>query len=271
MNPINSVDDLLLDIVVDQKTPSRATLARTIKRASTFLVAMGTKHRLRARFEKAGYRKRDHREGWTLLGALGYGLDTGGPVAEEPNEPMTALAAIKEWEVRGFRRARAALNRHFPEQADFVFAGLGEIDGILAVMTFLERLNALESAPDRKATRKVDHAALALLEQRGIGKRERATLQKLADTASTDANAPVAPTPRNAGKVEDQLLALHRWYEDWAETARAVFKRRGDLILLGLAHRQKKKAAAKPKPTPAQPPAVPAPVLIENAPPSRAA
>jgi len=75
-----------------------------------------------------------------------------------------AITEIDAWDEPGFRRVGAALGRLHPEQHAFVFDGLTAARGqgsLVSVTTLLDRLDALDSAPDREATREVDHAAEA--------------------------------------------------------------------------------------------------------------
>ena len=73
-----------------------------------------------------------------------------------------------------------------------------------------------------------------------------------------------APTP-TTDEQEQRLLALKAWYDDWSETARALFTKRGDLIKLGLAHPRAAAAPADPAPAP-PPPAPAAPPAAPGAP-----
>jgi hypothetical protein len=64
------------------------------------------------------------------------------------------------------------------------------------VKTLLDRLDALGSSPERKATRKADHAALSQLEKKGYTKEERNRLRGLIEAAErvADTRAPL-PVP----------------------------------------------------------------------------
>ena len=106
--------------------------------------------------------------------------------------------------------------------------------------TLLSRLDALESSPEREATRDEDRKALETLAARGFDAAERARLADLvrrAQTAVFPTELPVAEESSNTR--QEALRELRAWYEDWPETARAVIKRRDLLILLGLAHRRR--------------------------------
>jgi hypothetical protein len=59
-----------------------------------------------------------------------------------------------------------------------------------------------------------------------------------------------APSP-NIQKRRERLVALRRWYEDWAATARAVVRKRQYLIRLGLGRR--KRRADREEPDASQP------------------
>jgi hypothetical protein len=126
-------------------------------------------------------------------------------------------------------------------------------DAVGAVTTFLERMAALRDSPNRKATRKADHAALRGLTERGIGQALFDRLSELVAAASVEA---------------DQV-------EEWSTVARAVIKRRDYLIRLGLGSPHARRGAAPvgtavpPRPVTTAPPA---PQEEEEAvPPSRAA
>jgi hypothetical protein len=111
---------------------------------------------------------------------------------------------------------------------------------VLGVATLLDRLDALEKSPERKATRKADQAALDTLTKRGISTAERARLRALVTTATTAAKSEEdASDAADDGVPNEALLKLHAWYGEWSEVARAVIKRRDHLIRLGLAKRKK--------------------------------
>jgi hypothetical protein len=108
----------------------------------------------------------------------------------------------------------------------------------------------LENGKDRKATRKIDHAALAKLAERGITPAERARMRELLEiaqgpSAEVPAEEPSAVDPatdsaeQRAAKVE-----LYEWYVEWREVAKADIKRLDHLIQLGVAQRKAPKKAA---------------------------
>jgi hypothetical protein len=190
----------------------------------------------------AGYTQGDHDHGWELLKSI-----TGYQQAVLPNladvEVRNAVLEIDAWDEDNFRIIRACLTHKHPAQGAYLFEGLEANKGlasVLGVERLLQRLDALESAPERAATRDADHAALATLAQRGYSAAERQRLAALVQLAkrgtqhSEPASAP-APTPSTAE------LDAYRYYNDWAETARVRIKRRDQLILLGLAKRRRAK------------------------------
>lgn len=133
--------------------------------------------------------------------------------------------------------------------------GLSASKGPLAVLgisTFLDRLDALEKAPEREATRAADHAALATLERRGIDPEERARLRGLVERAQRMTSLPPEDPEEGAEdrNVERRLRQLRVWFEEWSSIARAVVDRRDDLIRLGLARRR---TAARTAPAPESP------------------
>ncbi|WP_437929799.1 hypothetical protein WMF37_11275 [Sorangium sp. So ce291] len=253
------------EIEIDGEGPSRQVLAEVPGRALRFLSAAGKNRQIRALLRERGYTDEEHKEGWDLLHrASGFG--TGEPDEVEDAEVGKAIAELDAWDEPHFRLIRAALQRRHPAQEKFVFDNLTAQVGpaaVVSVKTLLDRLDALEKSPARKASRKDDHAALETLAKRGITREERTRLRQLVDAAS---GAGVAAEEDDEEAIGDAatvravvdsrehveaLRALHAWYREWAETARAIVKRRDFLVRLGLAHR---KVKAKVKPSPAAPP-----------------
>jgi hypothetical protein len=218
-------------------TVSQAVLDATPMRALVFLRGSRFKP-LRAVLQRAGYQPKDHSEGWSLLKrSCGFFEEAEGAMHDETADAVKELDA---WDEAGFRRARAALARLHPEQCEFVFrGGLKASQGLPAVMgvlTFLDRLDELETSPDRRATRKQDQAALATLAQRGFDDKERKRLRALVDVVQS---SPELVDDDGADDARQQaLVQLRAWFEDWSDTARSVVVRRDHLIRLGLAQRK---------------------------------
>ncbi|XXY45773.1 hypothetical protein WME91_37805 [Sorangium sp. So ce269] len=168
------------DIEMYSEGPSRQVLAEVPGRALRFLSAAGKNRQIRALLRERGYTDEEHKEGWDLLHrASGFG--TGEPDEVEDAEVGRAIAELDAWDEPHFRLIRAALQRRHPAQEKFVFDNLAAQVGpaaVVSVKTLLDRLEALEKSPARKATRKDDHAALETLAKRGITKEERSRLRR---------------------------------------------------------------------------------------------
>ena len=135
-----------------------------------------------------------------------------------------------------------------PEVVNFLFGNLSPKQGpeaVVGVSTLLGRLDALENAPERKATRKADQAALATLASRGYPAGERARLRGLVAAAQTlVVEAPISDAEREA-----TLQKLYAWFNEWSTIARMVLVRRDHQIAVGIAKRRKaKKGAAAAEP-----------------------
>ena len=235
-------------------TPSDTVLDETPGRALKLLGASSTNRAIRAALAKRGYTQAVHEHGWQLtLKASGYRRMT--PVVFDSPEATSAIAEIDSWDEPTFRIARAALAGEFPDQCQLVFQDLQAQTGVAAVVsvtTFLDRLDVLENDKDRKATRKVDTAALAKLALRGITPAERARMRKLLAVAlGPSAEAPeggssVVDPAVEAAELRAAKVELYTWYVEWREVAKADIKRRDHLIQLGVAQRKAKKKSAPP-------------------------
>jgi hypothetical protein len=255
--------------VESHESIARSTLDAAEQRAVTFLKAAGVSPRIRAALAAAGFSRKAREEGYLLYFKV---------VVYTPSEAPTdtaaerAFEALEAWQSAGFARARAALHHKHAEVEAFVFAGLAAVRGpsaLGAMATFLRRCEELESAPERKATRKEDRAALVTLEERGITKAVRDDLQSKLALATLDASADgggggAAGAPEALERRQHQV-ALYRWLQDWSETARAVITNRSDLIRLGVARPRRPKAAARPAPVAPPTPATPSAVTVAPA------
>ncbi len=254
---------------------SADTLDRLPARAFTFLSAVGSIAVVRAALAARGYTLEVHQQGWALLDEVSGRVSMAPVVVEADPVVEAAFAEIDAWDEPTFAIARAALQHRFPAQCAYVFANdLQAVRGtgsVLAVLTFLRRLDGLERAPEREATREQDHAALATLASRGIGPKERAHMQSLlvrvqGGVAGAPADEKPAPKAKKPAKApRDAKRELYVWYAEWSAVARAVIKQRSHLIRLGLASPRKSKPTAPkhraqepaPSPTPnAQRPSV---------------
>jgi hypothetical protein len=234
---------------------SDEVLEKTPERATKFLTGLGAVATLRTLLAEAGMADDDIIEGRTLLLACLAApiprvvVDTEGAKAQR-----AAVAELDEWDEPNFARYSATLRRHHPDAGEFVFKELSASTGVAAVngvATFLSRVAALASGSEaeRKATRKEDKKAVELLAKRGLDEEERARLQALVDVA-LGPTAPMVPSEAAAAGDENRrkaLTALKDWYEEWSTAARAVVKKRGYLIRLGLATRKSPTPKAKKK------------------------
>lgn len=234
--------------VVQSPSHSRQVLQEAPGRALTFLGAVYRRREIRAALEERGYTPEAHAEGWTRLHAA-QGFMPGTPLPILDEKIRDAVVAIDQWDEPNFAIARATLTHRYPDQADFVFAGLSASQSTAAVVgvdLFLTRLNALEAGREGRdeAGKAADCEALKLLAQRGIDAAERARLAALVAVAEGKGEAP-SPlfVEKSAPDDTAALESLKSWFDEWSSIARAVVKKRQHLILLGLA---KKRVVKKP-------------------------
>lgn len=231
---------------MSRSSPSASTLERTFERMPTFLRAIALYPLISGAMAARGLTRADIQEGWDLL-HRSMGLDTMPEVIIVESPARLAIAEIDGRDEDIFRLITSALRRRHRDQYDYVTEGLQAGSGaeaVLGMRRLLERLDALEHAPERAATREADHAALATLATRGITPAERTHLWQLVTTAQSPAPAPAPTVNREAAEAARQqaLLDLHAWYEEWADVARAVIKKHQLLIYLGLASPRSERA-----------------------------
>ncbi|MBI4957599.1 MAG: hypothetical protein HY908_36675 [Myxococcales bacterium] len=245
---------------VAEPTVSQETLEGTPARVLPFVRTIGTSLPVRAALMKRGYTLEEHRLGWRLM-AQACGYTEGDPLELVDVAVRDAIAEIDAADEDLFRVVRATLRRHHPKLESFVLGGIGASTGteaVLNVSLLLERLDALERAPEREATRTEDAAALATLASRGLDAERRAELVALV----AQAQSVTAPEPHEGAAADaaattarqQALVALRAWYEEWSEIARACIKRRDYLQRLGLAGRR---SSQKDIDEPVEPPAPP--------------
>jgi len=240
---------------IEDITPE--TLAKTPKRALGFLSGVSRNLEVRRALAAYGYTDAVHQEGWELLGATGGSRPIALAGAPSPTNVTDAITELGGWSVRNFKVTDASLRHAHTAQHAYVFSGeLKAQQGggaVVAVGTFLLRLDGLERDPERAATRDDDRAALERLGARGLTEEERARVQRLVDTVQQGTTVP-AETPRAAVAADTARAALYRWFDEWSEIAHVAITRRDLLIRLGLASPRKpvKAGAAQPA-QPAQP------------------
>jgi hypothetical protein len=224
------------------KDVTEATLRSAPSRALTFLQG-AIEPAIAGRLATVGWSVARVDEAWNLLLAL-RAVSVGAAPKVDP--VLDAIAECEAWQSTGLVRARAMLQLSFPEQAAFMFHDFVPGKGMAAVLnvaTCMGRLQALGNSAPRKASRKVDHAALALLDATYITKSEVRRLEGLVGTAHRVV-VPQADDDSRANRL-DALRKIHAWVGAWSEIARTVITRRDHLIRLGIAKRR----SPKPKMT----------------------
>lgn len=214
----------------------QANARETATRALLFLTAAGTYPSIRVALARKGYSATVHNQFWSHLHTLaqyrGGGLD--------PTDTIrSAVEEINAVDDDLYRLSRAATRDDFPEQHAFLFDGFEPVSGpgcVVSMRTFLDRVDALESSKERKATRKTDEAALAKMAERGLTPAERERLRGLLNIAQSSLDTldiSAAPPP------PDAYPRLKAMLDEWTEVARVTISRRGDLIKLGIVRRRK--------------------------------
>ncbi|MEO7108943.1 MAG: hypothetical protein ABI183_00780 [Polyangiaceae bacterium] len=244
---------------------SRAALDRSVQRTIRFLRAAQTSSRIMAQLAAGGFTIDQPKEGWQLVF-----IASGVVVSSQTGDNPVAGAITEISAVTGnyFKRTRAVLHHLHRDVEAFLFQDLTSGTGpaaVPALNTFLERCQALENSPERKATRKGDHAALASMEARGITAAERTRLQGLVDIVQSQ-----IAQPASIGNEDARTLALtnlYEWITDWSETAQALVTSRADRISLGIAKRRSRKDDAAPVPTPQPSPVTITPIAAPPEPP----
>jgi hypothetical protein len=223
---------------------------RRLDRALQFLRAYSTDTTIKAAVDTTGFTPADQKEGWSLV-LRAYAAPSTPTFTPDAGPVGDAVTEVDAWQQLMFPRAHAALRRLHPAEDAFVFDNMTPGTGIASVPSvtmFLDRLDALESSPERKSTRKADHAAIATLSQRGITSDTRKHLHqlvKLLETSSGPALAAQGPDARTAA-----LEAVYDWVQDWSECARGVISNRTQLIKMGIGKRRSRKSDAQPAPAP---------------------
>lgn len=225
--------------VTSIEVPTTATLVDVPRRAFAFLNAIGTQPGIYQLLCTAGYTEAEHGEGWRRLQKASGGQFLSAPLlAGRAND---AIRELDDQDESLLHRAHAALVNRFSAQAEFVFSDLAPTQGpaaVLGVVTFLDRLDALEAGRD--GTSDDDKKAIAFLATRGIDASER---KRLRDLVALAQSAPPLPAPipnmiQSNTEHEKALAELYVWYAEWVEIARVVVSRRADQIMLGIARRR---------------------------------
>jgi hypothetical protein len=196
--------------VEETVTVGDVTLDPTPMRLMMLLREVGTIKEVREVLRPLGYTPAEHARGWTLLHRC-----SGFSSVESGDEASvgSAIAALDAWDEPTFAIAEAALRHRHQAQCAFVFRDLKASRGVAAVVglhTFLTRLDALESSPERAAMREADHAALATLAARGVTPAERKRMAAMVREAEVlhDDGAPEADD-RSAAEQQASLREAH--------------------------------------------------------------
>jgi hypothetical protein len=235
-----------------EESPSRRTLEEAPGRVLQFLIGVGKSPVIRAILYAHGYDAEQHAYAWSLLAKLtAYGPAHDPAIVDAA--VRNAVIELDAWDEPNFARIKAALDRLHPEQSQFVFHGLAASQGpqaVLGIRLFLDRMDALEKSPERKATRKADHAALDTLSKRGFTNEERQRLAGLVQMATTV----VVAEPATDNERSAILGELYNFITDWGTTAKVTLKRRDHQIQVGIAQRKKPKKKGSSEEKNAAPP-----------------
>lgn len=240
--------------------PSDDTLDQVMSRGFRFLSGLGELIDVRAQLETRGYTTPVHDHGWLLVDTLA------GRSSLAPPPPTADARGVKEhtrtveaWADVNLPILEVSLLDHADQLAYLLPKRPREranrADRVQTVSTLMIRMAKLADDPARKASRKADHAALALLAQRGIDdaacEAVRASLAAIQRGVRSD--EPAARPAASASRP--QKLALYRWLTEWTTITRTLVKNRTHLIRLGLAKpsRAKRPGVAKVPAGPAAP------------------
>jgi hypothetical protein len=227
--------------VVLAEPPSEWALRELPARVAVFLRAAGTHAPLRVALKAGGYGPADHAEGLRLLAdACPYRDDGFDPTADLI--ARRAAAELEAWTRKHVIRLRTALERLHPDVLALFPERVPEgPEVILTLGQLLERLEKLGKT--RRGAR-----VLATLGERGLDATLRRHLATLVKSAKHAEPPPVSArsTAGELGAPDAELVALHRWYDDWSGTARALVGRRDWLIRLGLTDRRRRGARSAP-------------------------
>lgn len=211
-----------------ERIPSRQVLMELPARVVVMLRTIGANAGVRAVMKKGGYTLDDDREGWRLLHEA-CALRPDAPDPPEDGAARAAIAEIDRWVTRNFPRLAAAVERLHPDEKR-LFAGIDAAasagESVVVLAKLLERVGQMEAG---------GAAVVGTLARRGLTVSERARLADVVLSAQSTPPVDDQGAPPETRDVE--LAALHRWYTDWATTARAMIARKDYLIALGLAGR----------------------------------
>jgi len=231
-----------------------AQIKRDILNGTPFMITMSHSSPIRYIMKERGYTDEEHATGWNMLYRL---MSNRRPWDEVYNGLKEVVAELDRWDNSNFAYARAALEHHFPEQAEYIFKELRAKYGarsLLVIKTFLERIRTLREGldPHREEGREADRAAVRLLEARNIvGPEIERRLDELIERSMNLPSEPDGdenPFAMDEAAYQELAVAFHAWLKDWRRTARAAIRNRSYLIRLGLTKPRMKKPAPAPEP-----------------------
>lgn len=218
------------------EAPSRQTMAELPQRAAVFLRAAATVPQIRVALAAAGYDEQAHREGLELLTRV-LAWEGSTQALRDDLAAQRATRDIEDFIQTHLPRLALGAQRELPTQAAPIFDALAELadkQPVLALATLLERLEALpETAP-----------LSGLLARRGLDNKERDRLASLLSVVRASADPPDNDLAAHRDARAAAHTALWAWLRDWSFTARAVVRRRDQLIALGICGRRKAKGGA---------------------------
>lgn len=208
------------------------------KLGSILQFLVGVRHpQVRALLAMRGFDDAALEEGWEAFDVasgrrLAYTAPFGQLLAEDDTRKLIEL--IDGFENDWFPVANATLGRHFPRIRDEVFQNISQTSGpevIVSVGTFLERIQAMETAPTAET-----ESALALLKQRGLTQALRRETRALVERVRRGSDVTLPEIDAASAAERDKAFeAAWAWYSEWRQIARTVIRRRDILIRLGLA------------------------------------
>jgi len=210
---------------------AKLSIGEKAHRVLRFIMGLRTPGAVAA-LSKYGFTEADLRTGVDRLNVVTHVRLRPAALAQQPK----LIASLDAFEGEWFSVAQAALKHAHPDVAEWLFAGLPASRGVdvaVAVKTFLERVEALESGASALGEQAI--AARALLAARGL------TAERVAEAKATSAGlatlvvdtAPVSIVEREAAEK-----SMWSWYLEWSTIARVAIKERYILRALGFRRKE---------------------------------
>lgn len=240
---------------MDASTLTDRTLEETLARAAQLILGVNSNPVTRTVLASRGLTAAEIVRGLGMVdGILAIEVPSTEPVlTPESQAAKGAMTTVDSRDERTLRETGAILSNGHEGARDYLVSGLEPKEGVesaLVFQTWCRRYLALRdgTAEGREDTREADSAAIARLSERGYGDAFVEEMQGLVDTAFAPTPTPT-PAVASAADVtailadrREKLVALKKWYDEWATTARIHLTKKSQLIALGLASRKKPKA-----------------------------